>query len=70
MQDAVDGYGWTCLMHATEANKIDHVAALLRGGSSKAIQSTEVYGLFEAGCTAADIARAMQTRLGVDRTDL
>eukprot|EP01050_Picozoa_sp_SAG11_P021122 SAG11_NODE_3697_length_2274_cov_1.792644_2_plen_215_part_00 len=68
--DAVDNYGWTCLMHATEANKIDHVAALLRAGSSKTVRSTDEYGIFPPGSTAADIARQMQTKLGVDREDV
>lgn len=68
--DAGNSYGWTCLMQATEQNKSDHVAALLRAGADKTVASTVEYGLFPAGSTAVSIANLMVARLGVNRKDI
>jgi hypothetical protein len=57
-------------MHAVEAGKNEHVAALLRAGAQKDHRSLQVYGNHPKGSTALDIARRMQAELGVDRKDI
>lgn len=68
--DEHDAYGWTSLMHAVEAGKDDHVAALLRAGAQKDKGSTQVYGNHPKGVTAVDVARRMQDELGIDRAEI
>ena len=63
-------YGWSSLMHAVEAGKNEHVAALLRAGAQKDHRSLQVYGNHPKGSCALDIARRMQAELGVDRKDI
>ena len=68
--DAHDQYGWSSLMHAVEAGKDEHVAALLRAGAQKDHCSLQTYGNHPKGSTALDIARRMRDELGIDRKDI
>ena len=68
--DDVDNNGWTMCMHAAESNNADLLRRLLKAGCDTGAASTRTWGMFDAGSTALDIAELLQSRLGIDRSEV